>query len=168
MFGISQENNSALKNPWVLGFIGFFIIFLMANVIFITLAFKSAPSLVVEDFYERGEAYEETQKRIAEEKALGWSGLIMTPSSIRVNQEQSYDVFLQGKNSKNLELDSVTFFAYRPSDVEADFSLPMLKKQAGVYSVDARFSLPGIWDLIVEAKQGEQRFLTTKRISIKP
>ncbi len=168
MFGISQSSNSALKNPWVLGFIGFFLTFVTANVIFISLAFKSAPALVVDDFYERGQAYEETQKRIAEEKSLGWTGLLITPASIRVNQLQTYEVFLHGKNSTKLELDSVIFYAFRPSDVEADFSLKMQQKQAGVYSVDAGFDLPGIWDVIVEAKQGEQRFLTTKRISVKP
>lgn len=168
MFGISQQSNQALKNPWVLGFIAFFLTFVTANVIFISLAFKSAPALVVDDFYERGEAYEETQKRIAAEKSLGWTGLLMTPSSIRVNQDQTYDVFLHGKNSTKLELDSVTFFAFRPSDVDADFSIPMVQKQPGVYTVNARFDLPGIWDLIVEAKKGEQRFLTTERISVKP
>jgi nitrogen fixation protein FixH len=92
----------------------------------------------------------------------------MTPSSIRVNQDQTYDVFLHGKNSTKLDLDSVTFFAFRPSDVNADFAIPMEQKQPGVYTVKARFDLPGIWDLIVEAKQGEQRFLTTERISVKP
>ncbi len=168
MFGISQKSNTALKNPWVLGFIAFFLTFVTANVIFISLAFKSPPALVVDDFYERGQAYEETQKRIAEEKSLGWIGLLITPPSIRVNQLQTYDVFLHGKNSTKLELDSVTFFAFRPSDNEADFSTPMQQKQSGVYTVDARFDLPGIWDVIVEAKQGEQKFLTTKRISVKP
>ncbi len=168
MLGISQKNNSALRNPWVLGFIIFFCTFVSANIIFITLAFKAPPALVVDDFYERGKAYEETQKRIAEEKSLGWTGLIMMPSSIRVNQPLKYDALLQGKNSSGLDLDSVTFLAYRPSDAEADFSLPMVKKQAGLYTVEAIFSLPGIWDVIVEAKQGEQRFLTTKRITVKP
>jgi nitrogen fixation protein FixH len=168
MFGISQESNHALKNPWVLGFIGFFCTFVTANIIFITLSFKAPPALVVDDFYEKGQAYEETQKRIAEERSLGWTGLLMTPATIRVNQTQTYDIFLHGKNSASLDLDTVTFFAYRPSDKEADFALPMKQKQPGIYTIDAGFSLPGIWDVIVEAKQGDQRFLTTKRISVKP
>lgn len=165
---ISQKNPQALKNPWVLGLLAFLMTFLTANGIFIYLAFSSPPNLVVEDFYERGEAYEQTQKRIEQEKALGWTGLILAPTKTRVNQVQGYEVLLQGQNSVGLDLDSVVIHAYRPSDARADFSVEMTKKQAGVYIADISFNLPGIWDLIVEAKLGEQAFLTTKRITISP
>lgn len=165
---ISQKNSQALRNPWVLGFITFLLVFLSANAVFIYLAFQAPPNLVVKDFYERGEAYEQTQKRIEQEKALGWSGVIMTPTATRVNHTQSYEVLLQGKNSTALNLDVVTIYAYRPSDARADFSLDMLKKQTGIYQADLSFNLPGIWDLIVEAKLGDQAFLVTKRITISP
>ncbi|OUR74366.1 hypothetical protein A9Q78_00545 [Methylophaga sp. 41_12_T18] len=165
---ISQKNSEALKNPWVLGLLLFLFTFLSANAVFIYLAFTSPPNLVVEDFYERGEVYEQTQKRIEKEKAMGWTGLIMTPTRTRVNQVQTYEILLQGKNSVGLNLDSVTLHAYRPSDARADFSAEMQKQQVGLYSSDISFNLPGIWDLIVEAKVGEQEFLTTKRITILP
>jgi len=165
---ISQKNPQALKNPWVLGLLAFLVTFLTANAIFIYLAFKSPPNLVVEDFYERGEAYEITQKNIEKEKALGWTGLILAPSKTRVNQQQNYEVMLQGKNSVGLDLDSVTLHAYRPSDAKADFSVEMTKKQPGVYSADISFQLPGIWDVIVEAKLDDKEFLTTKRLTISP
>ena len=165
---ISQKNNEALKNPWVLGFLGFVLTFLSANAVFIYLAFKAPPNLVVEDFYERGERYEETQKRIEQEKALGWKGVIVTPKSSRVNQKQTYQVFLQGKNSVALTLDSVKLNAYRPSDASADFSVDMTKTGLGVYSADLSFSLPGIWDVIIVAEKEGQEFLVTKRVSISP
>ena len=165
---ISQKNPQALKNPWVLGLLLFLVTFLTANGIFIYLAFSSPPNLVVKDFYERGEAYEQTQKRIEQEKALGWTGIILAPAKTRVNQVQSYQVLLQGKNSVGLNLDSVTIYAYRPSDARADFSMVMDKKQTGIYTAEISFNLPGIWDLIVEAKLGEQEFLTTKRLTIAP
>ncbi|MDH5357173.1 MAG: FixH family protein [Gammaproteobacteria bacterium] len=165
---ISQKNSEALKNPWVLGMLVFLMVFLTANAIFIYLAFKSPPNLVVKDFYERGERYEETQKRIEQEKSLGWNGMIMVPANTRVNQVQSYEVLIQGRNSVGLNLDSVTFNAYRPSDAKADFSVDMSKKMPGMYVSDVSFNLPGIWDLIVVAKQGEQEFVVTKRVSILP
>ncbi len=165
---ISQKNKEALKNPWVLGMLAFLVVFLTANAIFIYLAFSSPPNLVVEDFYERGKKYEETHKKAEEQKLLGWSGTLLLPSKTRVNQVQTYEVLLQGKNSSGLQLDSVLFNAYRPSDAKADFTLDMKKTGPGVYSVNADFSLPGIWDIIIVAKQGEQEFLVTKRISIQP
>jgi nitrogen fixation protein FixH len=168
MMNISQHNKEALKNPWVIGLILFFISFVSANIVFITLAFKSPPNLVVEDFYERGERYEETQKQIEKEKALGWSGTIISPSQTRVNQLQNHDVLLQGKNSARLALDSVVLNAYRPSDAQADFSVNMKPGNPGMYTAEVSFPLPGIWDVIVVATQGEDEFLVTKRVNIKP
>lgn len=165
---ISQKNSEALKNPWVLGMLVFLVVFLSANAVFIYMAFKSAPDLVVADFYERGKSYEKAQERIAQEKLLGWSGLIMVPKATRVNQAQNYQVLIHGKNSVALQLDSVILYAYRPSDSQADFSIEMSQQSVGVYANDVSFKLPGIWDLIVEAKQGEKQFSVTKRITINP
>tara|TARA_R110002050_G_scaffold57423_5_gene129321 strand:+ start:240427 stop:240930 length:504 start_codon:yes stop_codon:yes gene_type:complete len=165
---ISQSNKEALKNPWVLGMLLFLLTFLTANAIFIYLAFKSPPNLVVEDFYERGEHYIEAHKLVEKQKALGWTGLIMAPTTTRVNQHQLYEVLLQGQHSSALILDSVTLHAYRPSDARADFSVEMLNSKPGMYGADVSFSLPGIWDVIIVAKQGEHEFLVTKRFTISP
>jgi nitrogen fixation protein FixH len=165
---ISQSNKEALKNPWVLGILLFLVVILSANAVFIYLAFKSPPNLVVQDFYERGKHYEEAHKLMEKEKALGWTGVLMAPPATRVNQHQTYEVLLQGKNSVALELDSVTLNAYRPSDAREDFSETMALTKPGTYSTDISFPLPGIWDVIVVAKHGEEEFLVTKRINIKP
>ena len=105
---------------------------------------------------------------LEDEAKLGWSGVIMAPAESRVNQRQAYEVLIQGKNSAGLNLDSVTLFAYRPSDMKEDFSVPMNKMSAGRYAADVAFDLPGNWDLIVEAKRGEDEFLITRRIYIDP
>jgi len=168
MMNISQHNKEAMRNPWVLGLILFLITFVSANALFIYLAFKSPPNLVVEDFYERGERYEETHKQVEKEKALGWVGVILTPAAMRVNQQQDYEIVIHGKNSVALELESVTFNAYRPSDARDDFSTEMEATQPGTYVAKLSFPLPGIWDVIVVAKHGEHEFLVTKRVNINP
>ena len=165
---ISQENNQALKNPWVLGVIGFLLVVISVNSFLIYMAFKQPPNLVVDNFYERGKAYAMKEAAVEQEKLLGWSGVVMAPPETRVNQRQPYEVLIQGKNSVALTLDSVTLFAYRPSDMTADFSVPMNQMSAGRYSADITFELPGNWDLIVEAKSGEDEFLITRRIYIEP
>lgn len=165
---ISQLNNQALKNPWVLGVIGFLLVVIAVNSLFIYLAFKQPPNLVVDNYYERGKAYAMKEAAVEQEKKLGWSGVVMSPPDSRVNQQQPYEVLIQGKNSAGLNLDSVILFAYRPSDMSADFSVPMNKMSAGRYSADIAFELPGNWDLIVEAKLGDDEFLITRRIYINP
>lgn len=165
---ISQSNKEALKNPWVLGIILFVFTFLTANAIFIYLAFESPPSLVDKNFYEHGKNYDEIQQQMEQQKALGWTGLVMIPSTTRVNQLQTYEVLIQGKNAAGIDLDSVVLKAYRPSDARADFSAIMAKTSPGIYAAQMRFNLPGTWDLVVEAKQAQQQFVVTKRVSIKP
>ncbi len=168
MMAISQENNQALKNPWVLGFLAFLCTFVTMNIIFIYLAFKSPPNLVVDNYYERGKAYAEKDMQLEQENKLGWSGVIMVPANNRVNQRQAYEVLIQGKNSKTVNLDSVSLFAYRPSDQRQDFSVEMNPIGLGRYGADIEFGLPGNWDIIVEAKRGEDEFLITRRIYIDP
>jgi nitrogen fixation protein FixH len=166
---ISQKNSEALKNPWVWGMIIFLIVFLMANAIFIYLAFQSPPSLVVEDFYERGVKYQEVHKRMDEAKAKGWTGVLMLPSQTRVNQQQIHEVLLQGKNAAALNPDSVTLHAYRPSDAKEDFSVEMKPHSSlGMYTAEVSYPLPGIWDIIVVATKDGDEFLVTKRVSILP
>ncbi len=165
---ISQKNNEALKNPWVLGFLVFFCTFLLANIIFIYLAFNTPPNLVKKDFYEHGQRYEETRDLIEKEKALDWTGVLMVPAMTRVNHVQTYELLIQGKYSAPLDLDTVTFNAYRPSDASADFSVEMIKKKPGLYAAEIVFNLPGVWDVIVIVRQDKQEFLVTKRINILP
>lgn len=165
---ISQENKQALKNPWVLGFLGFMCLFLSANAVFIYLAFSSPPNLVVDNYYERGKAYTNKEVQMGQENELGWSGVIMVPANNRVNQRQAYEVLIQGKNSRTVELDSVSLFAYRPSDQRKDFSVEMNPIGLGRYGADIEFGLPGNWDIIVEAKRGDDKFLVTRRIYIDP
>lgn len=165
---ISQQNKSALRNPWMLGIIGFLTVVISVNSFFIYQAFKQPPNLVVDNFYERGKVYQQRKAALKEERQLGWTGLIIAPPSSRVNQLQSYEVLIQGENSTRVDLDSVTFFAYRPSDMRADFVIEMSEVSAGRYTAEIAFNLPGNWDLIVEANRGEDEFLITRRVYIDP
>jgi nitrogen fixation protein FixH len=165
---ISQKNKAAMKNPWVIGLLLCFSIFLMGNITFIYLAFKEAPDLVSSDFYERGERYEETLRKAMEEKQLNWTGMLMVPGKITVNQIQSYDVVIQGRQAEPVETTSTIFHAYRPSDAEADFQIPLVKQQSGLYQAEIMFPLAGSWDVIIEVKRDDQRLLLTKRLTVLP
>jgi nitrogen fixation protein FixH len=165
---ISQRNKAAMKNPWVIGLLLFFMVFLMANVTFIYLAFKEAPSLVSIDFYERGERYEETLRKAKREKQLNWTGVLLVPQKIKVSQIESYDVVIQGEQAQPVETTSTIFHAYRPSDADVDFQVMMIKQQAGLYQAEIMFPLAGSWDVIVEVKRDDQRLLLTRRLTVLP
>jgi len=165
---ISQSNKEALKNPWVLAIILFVLTFVTMNAVFIYLAFQSPPSLVDKNFYENGQNFEQIQEKIDQQKALGWSGILFVPTKTRVNQSQKYEVLIQGQNSTSLALDSVKIKAYRPSDANADFSATMVNSKPGTYEAELSFNLPGTWDVVVEALQGENEFVMLKRVTISP
>ena len=103
-----------------------------------------------------------------EEKALGWSGVLIVPSTSRVNQQQQYEAIITGKNSAGLMLDTVTLYAFRPSDAKEDFKVVMQPSGSGSYIADVSFDLPGSWDLIIEAKRGDDEYNITRRLRIDP
>lgn len=165
---ISQQNKTALRNPWFLGIIVFLLIGMTGTFTLIYLAFKSPPSLVVDDFYERGEQYLQTQKQLEAEKLLGWTGVFFLPRKVRMAQTHSFELLLQDANALSIKLDSLILYAYRPSDQKADFSVEMIQVSPGKYSADISFPLQGKWDLIAEAHRGSDKFLVNKRLEILP
>ncbi|MCW8847766.1 MAG: FixH family protein, partial [Sedimenticola sp.] len=52
------EKQSPWRNPWVLGWVGLVVVFLLANFVMIYLAITKNPGLVVDNYYERGQDYE--------------------------------------------------------------------------------------------------------------
>lgn len=163
---ISQANKNALKNPWALGIMAFIAFFLCSNAVFIYLAFQSAPNLVVNNYYERGEQYQQMQEAIERQEALGWQATVLLPTKIHLNTTQTFEFIIQDNNLAALAMDSVVLHAYRPSDASADFQHPMIKHALGHYQADIEFPLIGSWDLIIQARKGEDEFLLTKRIHI--
>lgn len=165
---ISQKNSQALRNPWVLGLLAFLVTFLSANAVFIYLAFSDRPNLVVDNYYERGKEYQNRLDVQKQEDELGWTGNLMLPGTTRVNQPAVFEAQILGENARAVELDSVRIFAYRPSDMDKDFDVEMQAIGSGRYQTELTFEYPGNWDIIVEAKQGDDEYLITRRIYIDP
>lgn len=162
---ISQHSKQALKNPWVLGLIACFTVFVLVNVLFIYTAFDQAPTLVTTDHYQQDERY---QQKIQHEQGLEWTGVLLSPAEIRLNQSQDYQVIFQDKQGQPVQLDNVVLSAYRPADTNADFELTMTRQSTGIYQAQLHFSLPGEWDILVQAVRGEKQFSLTRRLTVSP
>ncbi len=152
-----SNKNSAWNSPWVWTIIGMLSIFVLANIYTIYRAGDSSPRLVNEEYYKRGEDYEENLlKRMARDP--GWKMKITAPDFIDVDTPATFHFSVVSKDGAPVEPDSVAFFAYRPSDGSYDFSLPMEQEAPGRYKVEASFPLKGVWDILVAAKQGEDEY----------
>lgn len=160
------EKESALKSPWIRGLIAMMTVIVTVNIVMITVAFKSSPGLVVDDYYEKGKNYNKSIEKMAAQKALAWDVHLSVPERLEVGQITSYGLTISDSSRAALSADKVEIYAFRPSDVAADFSVQMIPQGAGRYAVDLMFPLPGVWDLIVNIIKGDDQFEVTERIFV--
>lgn len=160
-----ERSNSPWRSPWVLAWIGLVVSVLMVNVTFVWLAFATNPGLVDDDFYERGQHYEQTlASRLARDP--GWTLHADIPDDLTAGQSGTIVVTLVDKTGQPVAPDQVTFYAYRPSDKSADFSVPMSSIGSGQYLARVVFPLFGVWDGLVAVRQGEDEVTSGRRIEV--
>lgn len=164
---ISQSNPDAWRNPWVLGWIALVVIVVLVNILMISIAFITNPGLVTDDYYEKGQAYEKNIRTIhAARKALGWIFSTDFPANPVMNQVSDYSFNIVDKKGLPLSDAVVTFSAYRPSDVDADFSVAMVETISGRYEARINYPLKGLWEITATIKHGEDHFDFTRRTSV--
>jgi nitrogen fixation protein FixH len=159
------KKNSALRSPWVIGWIALVITVLTVNGVMIFLAVENKPGLVVEDYYERGQDYE---KHMLErmQRNPGWLMKIDAPDPIFESEPAWFRFTVVDKAGLPVTPKAVMFFAYRPSDARRDFSVPMEPEAPGRYGASAEFPLKGVWDILVSVQGGEDEYNTARRINV--
>ncbi len=160
----SQSSKRAWRNPWVIGWMALLVVVLLANIGMITLAFVTGPGLVDKDYYEHGRDFERNRlKRLAVRNALGWTAHLDMPEKNLQGVPAIYRfsvVDREGVPVDNLEARITT---YRPSDADADFSVPMERYAPGMYQAKLNFPLKGHWEITVSVKHGDESYDFIKR-----
>ena len=158
------EKNSAWRSPWVIAWVVLVLVVLAVNILMIYLAIDANPGLVVDDYYERGQDYEDNlMKRLA--KDPGWKMRIQPPQQVGVATPSIFRFTVEDKQGRPVTPDQVMFYSYRPADSGRDFALPMERVGPGAYRVDVRFPLKGVWDILISVTRGEDEFNTAHRVS---
>lgn len=159
------KSTPAWKSPWVIGWVTLVAVVLGVNLTMVYLAIATNPGLVTEDFYDRGQNYEQTMvSRLARDP--GWSLHADVPRELVAGRPSVIRFFITDKAGQPVEPDGVHFFAYRPSDASQDFELPMVEEGRGRYMVEVAFPLFGIWDTLVAVSNGEDEYNLGKRVSV--
>ncbi len=161
---VESNKQSPWQNPWVLGWVGLLVVFLIANFIMIYLAVSNNPGLVVEDYYERGQNYEQNMLS-RQARNPGWIMELSSPKAVGVEQPANFGVQIKDKYGNSVTPETVTFYAYRPADAREDFSVPMREHLPGVYQAEVSFPLLGVWDILVSARYGEDEYHLSHRVS---
>jgi nitrogen fixation protein FixH len=160
-----SKSISALRSPWVLAWIGLIVTVLAVNLTFVFLAIRTNPGLVNANYYERGQDYERTMvSRLARDP--GWLMRADIPRPLTAGVEESIRLVLVDQAGQPVDVDDATLYAYRPSDVSRDFSLPMIREAKGRYLVETSFPLIGVWDILFAVKTGEDEFSIGERVNV--
>jgi len=163
----SQANKEAIKNPWFLAFLGIVAVFLIVNFIFIGFAISTNPGLVSNDYYEQGREHEQNVMTwSAERNNLNWETKMEIPERITLNKTDTYRFSAVDSRGVSIMDADVTFTLYRPSDVSADFVMPVEQIAPGLYQTAFHFPLPGIWDINLKVTHGDDVYHQTRRISV--
>ncbi len=163
----SQKSKKAFRNPWVLGWIGGILLVLGVNAAFIVTAIMTNPGLVDKNYYEKGKVQEQnfiTQREVR--NRLGWQMKLDAVHKPVIGESARYTFNVVDTKGIPIDGDKAVIHAYRPSDVNADFSTEMQEIAPGVYSVELIFPLKGIWDLSAILIKGEDSLKVTQRISV--
>jgi nitrogen fixation protein FixH len=149
----------------VIAWISLVVIVLGVNITMVVLAIATNPGLVRDDYYERGRDVERTiQSRLAAGPA--WTIRIDTPEDVRAEEAAKVRFAAVDKVGQPVVVDEVTYYVYRPSDAERDFSLPMRPVGPGLFEGEVTFPLPGIWDTLVAVRHGDAEETFAQRISV--
>ena len=165
---IANENRPlpAWKSPWVIGWLALVMTVLVVNALMVYLAVTTNPGLVVEDYYERGQAYERTMHSRSTDDP-GWVMRADIPKDISAGETSPIRFFLVDEAGQPVIPESVELFVYRPSDATRDFSVPMMAEGPGRYMAQVSFPLVGVWDTLVAARRGDDEYHVGQRIEVR-
>jgi nitrogen fixation protein FixH len=141
------------KSPWVIGWLLLIITVISVNVFMIIKAIEINPGLVVDDFYERGQHYEENISKKLENN-LKWK-THYSIDEITMGKATQILFSITDQQDQFKIVDKITLFAYRPADARQDFSkeMTLISKQDGMqyYTASMTFNSKGTWDLLAGA-----------------
>ncbi|MCP3849391.1 MAG: nitrogen fixation protein FixH [Gammaproteobacteria bacterium] len=140
------------KSPWLIGWLLLVLTVLAVNAYMIMQSINDFPGLVVDDFYERGQDYEENiHKKLKNNEK--WFPTFDV-KDVYYNKETTILFSMTDKAGVPTKPDTITLFAYRPSNSKIDFSKPMtLSKEESnngkiIYEAKMIFPAKGKWDLL--------------------
>jgi len=159
------RSGSAWRSPWFIAWIALVVVVLVVNATMVFLAFATNPGLVVDDYYERGRNVERTMAT-RRAGAPRWTMSLDVPEDVTEGRATTVRFYVVDPAGQPVQPRRVTYYAYRPSDASADFSVPMSEEAPGRYVAEVSFPLSGLWDTLVAAESESQEVIFDQRLSV--
>ncbi|MCK5648508.1 MAG: FixH family protein [Gammaproteobacteria bacterium] len=144
---VNSNSQQWYKSPMLIGWL-FLVLTAMAGTIYMVIQANTGfPGLVVDDFYERGQNYEENILTKLENNEK-WTTEFQVPEILQ-NKSISILFSINDNNGQPVSAEKIILFAYRPSNAKKDFSAPMsLSDDQRTYQANMTFDSKGKWDLL--------------------
>jgi len=154
------------KSPLLIGWL-FLVMAAMSGTIYMVIQANSGfPGLVVDDFYERGQDYEENIHKKLENNEK-WETEFQL-SDVFLDKPVTINFLIKDKMGNLTPVEKITLYAYRLSDAKQDFSTPMaLSENKSKYQASMTFKSKGKWDLLASAVIDGIEVNYAKRIFVK-
>jgi hypothetical protein len=153
------------KSPWVIGWLILLLTVLLVNFFMIFQSVNDYPGLVVDDFYERGQDYEENILDKLEQNQKWKTDFVI--NTIHHNKPALINFKITDKQDVLPKVDKLTLFAYRPADAKKDFSVPMtFSADQQNYIAEVTFTAKGTWDLLASVIIDGKEVNYAKRIFV--
>ena len=142
---------STRRNPWPVGIVAFFAIFISAIATFITFAVRQRMDLVRPDYYAEELRYQRQMERVSRTGAMGGCVHIDFEPGLRRIRVALPPAHVQARTSGEIRL-------YRPSDARLDHAITLAPDADGVQFVDASQLASGYWKVRVNWSVGGEEY----------
>ncbi len=149
--------------PWAFG--GFFLVVLIANATMIYIGMTTWTGLVSEDYYEEGRNYNRNIAAAEAQAALGWQ--LDLEARLVAGFEGELTVTLRDRTGAPIGDATVTADFVRPTSEGNDFSVALAARGEGIYRAPFTLPLTGLWDIHIDVTRGTDRFVQTRRVTLR-
>lgn len=159
---LSQRQAYGLRNPWLLGILGFIALAFAVNGLFIYLSMQYKPAFVDQHANSKSRKGQEiTHRELQAHQSLAWQLTVRQPKELSVNELGHYQVVVQNREGRPVTGGTMSVKALRIADEKQDFLIPFHEVGVGIYEGDIRFPLKGYWELSFNIVQGDAGFSVT-------
>lgn len=148
-----KANTSASFNPWPYSIIGFFVLVVIAVVVWVVFCIGHSTDLVSADYYEQEVEYQDQIDRLKRTESLGAKASISYEAgadAIRIRLPLAH----AASNSDGM------IHLYRPSEAGLDQKLPLVVGESGEQLIGTATLRPGLWRVRVSwINEGQEYFM---------
>lgn len=157
---------SSYRWPLFLG--GLLMMPIVAYAILVYVATRPDAPRPIEGYYERSLAWDADQALLEASRQLGWKVDLSVPRGAHyaVGRSRPVDVTITDAGGRPVSGLVGRLVVVRPSDtrLNSDSSLTELPQTPGRYRTLARLGKTGVWELSLDARRGQTRFVHSQRL----